>query len=109
MLTLCASLWILEDSQSVSVIARVLDVRQFTEPIFVTLRVVLIEVRDLTLRLSSHQINREWQTDVFPSLALIRLLLDKLVRCTLIPHSLTFSHLVSYRTVEVLLIHEQVV
>ena len=64
-----------------------------------------VEVGDLTLLLSSNQFGSEWQADSLPSLGEV----NEEVWVTLIPHALTSTEGIADRTVEVLLIYQQVV
>ena len=60
---------------------------------------------DFTLVLSRNQFSCERQADAFPTLGLV----DKEVRQPLMPHSLVVNELIADRTIEVLLIHQQLV
>ena len=68
---------------------------------------------DLALLLGCYQINGEWQTDVVPAHALtrLRIYLDilVLVRRALVPHAEALTYLITNRTVEFLLVHEQMI
>ena len=64
-----------------------------------------VEVRQLTLLLGGDELCGERQADGLPTLGQV----DEAVGCTLIPHTLVVSKRVADRTVEVALIHQQMV
>ena len=76
-----------------------------------TSRAATEEVRYLALVLRRNQFRRERQRDVLPPLRLLRLVLyrHEVLRSPLIPHTIATAHRVADRTVEVLLVYEQMV
>ena len=64
-----------------------------------------VEVGDFTLLLCGNELCVEWQADSLPTLGEVNVE----VRHALIPHTLTISELIADRTVEVLLIYQQMI
>ena len=72
-----------------------------------------IEVSDFTLLIGGDKFCCEWQADILPSLgrtsSACPIYINVLIRLTLIPHALTARESIFNRTVEFLLIHQEVV
>ena len=72
-----------------------------------------IEVGDLTLLIGGDKFGCEWQADIFPTLcrafSVCPMDIYIVIRCTLIPHALTANERILDRTVELFLIHQEVV
>ena len=87
---------------------------KFAQPVFMTDIIliiissasrILIEVRNLTLVVSSDDFRREWQADGLPALRQA----DKVIRPALVPHAIATLEGISHWRIEVLLVHQIVV